>query len=75
MELQIQHGALHLKISNSKPEHAPRSSTEQGGSIGLSNVRTRLQLLYPDAHTLAWYDEEDCFIIDMMVKLSAHDPS
>lgn len=75
MELQVQNGALHLKISNSKPVLAPRRTTEQVGSIGLSNLKNRLQLLYPDAHSLAWYNEEDCFIIEMTVKLSAHVPS
>lgn len=72
MELLVRNGALHLKISNSKPRQAPLRAAEQGGSIGLSNVRNRLQLLYPGAHTLAWYDEPDCFIVEMTVKLSAH---
>ncbi|WP_126246066.1 sensor histidine kinase [Chitinophaga rhizosphaerae] len=73
MELLVRDGALHLKISNSKPEQPVPGRTEQSGGIGLSNVKNRLRLLYPEAHALAWYDEEECFIIELMVKLSAHD--
>ncbi len=71
IELRVAKGELWLKISNSKPEPAPAPSNKQGGNIGLKNVRHRLQLLYPEAHSLHWFDEEDCFIIEMMVTLSS----
>jgi len=35
----------------------------------LSNVQNRLKMLYSDTHTIDWYDEEDCFILDLKMKL------
>lgn len=59
---------LLLKVSNSKPEY-PDTANNQSGKIGLSNVQHRLKLLYPGNHSLNWYDEEDCFILEMTVTL------
>lgn len=70
IELQVSRAELLLKISNSKPEPASSAGDKQNGGIGLNNVRHRLKLLYPDAHSLQWYNEEDCFIIEMKVKLT-----
>ncbi len=72
IEVQVVKSELLLKISNSKPLHPVNTSEKQGGKIGLTNVQHRLKLLYPDAHMLTWYDEDDCFILEMMVKLSAN---
>ena len=69
MELKVLDGRLFLKISNSKPEYAIHTAGKAGGKIGLSNVQHRLKLLYPDEHSLQWYDEEDCFILEMTVTL------
>lgn len=69
IELKVQQETLLFKISNSKPENAMSKDTGQRRKIGLSNVQHRLALLYPDAHSLHWYDEEDCFILELTVKL------
>lgn len=67
--LKVCDGNLILKISNSKPEYATGTAGNPGGKIGLSNVQHRLKLLYPDEHSLEWYDEEDCFILELKVIL------
>ncbi len=69
IELKVYNNDLLLKISNSKPENSVNHISKPGGRIGLSNVLHRLKLLYPDGHSLNWYDEEDCFILEMKVKL------
>lgn len=69
IELKVQTDTLLFKISNSKPENPTKCTKEARGKIGLSNVRHRLQLLYPDQHILASYDEEDCFILELTIKL------
>lgn len=69
IELKVRNAWLLLKISNSKPEYAVSNAERPGGKIGLSNVQHRLKLLYPNEHTLKWYDEEDCFILELTVLL------
>ncbi len=72
IELQVHKAELLFKVSNSKPVHASVNSNKQNGRVGLSNVQHRLRLLYPDAHSLKWFDEQDCFILEMKIKLSAN---
>lgn len=72
IELQVCNGDLLFKVTNSKPEHTIQSGNKQSGRIGLANVQHRLKLLYPDAHSLKWYNEPDCFIIEMNIQLSAN---
>lgn len=68
IELKVCNDQLLFRISNSKPEQT-NVIKKASGRIGLSNVQHRLKLLYPDEHTMHWYDEEDCFILELMVKL------
>lgn len=71
IEIFISGDQLILKISNSKPETGAYKGRKQGGQIGIANVQQRLKLLYPGMHTFKWYDEEDCFITEMTVQLTA----
>ena len=57
-----------------------RSRTERPGTdapgytegLGLANVRRRLDLLYPDAHTLAIHETPDRFDVTLHLDLAAH---
>src|SRR6218665_173523 len=69
IELEVQKNTMLFKISNSKPENPITGNKCEGGKIGLMNVCHRLNILYPDQHTLTTYDDEDCFVLEMMVKL------
>ncbi|SEW51836.1 sensor histidine kinase [Chitinophaga arvensicola] len=71
IELYISQNDLLLKISNSKPEGAVIDSQQATGRIGLFNVQKRLDLLYPGQHSFKCFDEEDCFITELNVQLSA----
>ena len=55
---------LHLTISNSKPVMAAASV----GGLGLTNVRKRLDLLYP-GHTLRITSEPDEYQVDLKLPL------
>lgn len=72
IELYISGDDLTLKISNSKPEQAVMDVKNSASRIGLSNVETRLKLLYPGRHSFKWFDEGDCFITELNVQLSAN---
>lgn len=62
---------LLFSISNSKPqrsiERPPKTSDRSG--VGLINVRRRLELEYPERHTLTIRDTEDKFAVDLLLQL------
>ncbi|SDH14622.1 Histidine kinase [Dyadobacter soli] len=69
MDLRVKNNALKFKISNSKPETAVHDDRPHHVSIGLANVRKRLEILYPSAHNLKIMDEEDVFAVILEIDL------
>ncbi|MCF0071879.1 histidine kinase [Dyadobacter sp. CY261] len=69
MDLRVKSNALKFKISNSKPETAVHDERPHHVSIGLANVRKRLEILYPAAHNLKIMDEEDVFAVILEIDL------
>jgi LytS/YehU family sensor histidine kinase len=59
---------LVFKVDNTK-EESDRGNIIVGG-VGLENVRQRLNLLYPDKHSLSILDEGDRYRIHLEVDLS-----
>ncbi|GMN05272.1 histidine kinase [Croceitalea sp. MTPC5] len=51
IDLNVHHNGLQLEVSNSKPE-LTITNTEESSGIGLTNVKRRLALLYPNSHKL-----------------------
>ena len=60
---------LHFFISNSRP--AATETSKYKGNIGLKNVRKRLELVYPENHTLSITPGPEIFIVDLKIKLLA----
>ncbi|AYL97319.1 sensor histidine kinase [Mucilaginibacter celer] len=60
-----------LKVANSKPERPVNTGDNAPGHIGLKNVSTRLNLLYPNTSRLKIMDEEDTFfvVLDLDLKI------
>lgn len=67
IEISIQDNILAFNISNSKPHHNPSSNGLNG--IGLTNVRKRLQLLYPAQHLLELSSDEFSFHVKLTLPL------
>ena len=57
---------LHFILANSKP---PDKIVNANGGIGLSNVKKRLQLLYPENHYLQIEATEHTFTVNMQIPL------
>lgn len=65
--MTIDEARMSMKLVNGKVACAEKDNTAHG--IGISNVRRRLQLLYPQKHQLKVTDAEDVFIVDLKIKL------
>lgn len=61
--------------NNYLPRNGRNGHTNKAGGIGLENVRKRLQLMYPEKHTLTITDENNIFEVNLSLKLKPHDLS
>lgn len=74
IDLELKEAGLTLKVENSKSKHEDRADEfnyKQG--IGLKNVQRRLELIYPEKHTLDMHDSEDSFLIVLKIDLTSDD--
>lgn len=60
-------GSLHMKLINGKTHH--RNGKPSTG-IGLSNVRRRLNLLYPGRHELRTQDHDESYLVNLHLELT-----
>lgn len=65
IELSIRSGTLRFDTLNKKA----RRQTDAVGGIGLTNVRRRLALLYPNRHTLRITEEPDSYACSLELNL------
>ncbi|MBC8033524.1 MAG: histidine kinase [Chitinophagaceae bacterium] len=69
IELLTDRNKLYFSVWNkytfTKPEQSDKSS-----GIGLSNVKKRLQLLYPQQHSLQVEKEKDVFMVSLQINLA-----
>ncbi len=70
VDLSVEGEFLYLKLTNSNPKfHEPLEQIIDG--IGLTNVKKRLNLLYPDAYCLKLISGEDTFTVSMELELKS----
>ncbi|MGB8192395.1 MAG: histidine kinase [Chitinophagaceae bacterium] len=62
---KIKEKQLHFRSENSKPA----IKTSMAGGLGLGNIKRRLELLYPDNHTLQITDDTDKYIVNLTIPL------
>ena len=65
-DITVKAHTLSCKIVNSKNEVIP--FREEG--VGISNVKKRLELLYPGKHDLKLTDEIEFFVVDLLLELN-----
>lgn len=66
VQMNRQNGHFRFSVRNSK-ESQP--TTEKHGGIGLNNVKRRLELLYPEKHTLEIKETGSEFSVDLTIQL------
>lgn len=67
LQISLEDATLNFKLMNGKDVSQANKATQSG--IGNANVRTRLELLYPDKHNLTIVDEEDVYIVQLRLQL------
>lgn len=67
VDIAVKHDVLKCKVINSKNEIVPFH--ENG--VGVSNIRKRLKLLYPEKHELKLVDEGAFFVVALSLELPA----
>jgi two-component system LytT family sensor kinase len=68
INLAVNEGELVFQVKNKFDREADTSKDESSG-IGLSNVRSRLSLLYPGKHSLVVNTDDNLFTINLTLKL------
>jgi sensor histidine kinase YesM len=69
MDLSAEENTLYLLLTNGNVNTNDRPPATEG--IGLSNVRKRLNLLYPKAHHLKLIPGEDTFTVSLQLELKS----
>jgi hypothetical protein len=67
VQLTVNDGDLHYRVQNGKVSRAEKTVPDASG-IGLTNVRRRLALVYPDKHELAIRETEDTYTVDLHLR-------
>ena len=71
INLNVTQEYLTFKVENAKsPGRIPGEEKDYTGGIGLTNVRRRLELLYPDQHELTILDEQHSYLVVMKIILT-----
>jgi Putative regulator of cell autolysis len=67
IELDIQNNILNYTVINKINSNNSKDATT---GIGLSNLKRRVSLLYPDLYQLSLKEENDCFTAHLQIQLS-----
>ncbi|SMC89329.1 sensor histidine kinase [Pedobacter africanus] len=71
IDLDVQGNRLKFKVSNGQPAKKANDSRSHFEKIGVSNVRKRLELIYPGSYTFTIYDEEDIYVAILEIILDS----
>ncbi len=67
IQIEIRNGQLFFSSTNSHDKSSKKSLSPTG--IGLSNTKQRLQLLYPEKHTLNIEDSSNSYQVNLRIQL------
>ncbi|NDU93709.1 sensor histidine kinase [Spirosoma terrae] len=68
--LVVEHDELHCHVFNKKVHISQNTLPTNGSGIGLTNTKTRLDLVYPNQHRLVINDQPASFTVDLYLTLT-----
>jgi sensor histidine kinase YesM len=68
LRIHVDGNSLKFYLSNSKPVHTTATNRRKG--IGLNNVKKRLEILYPDKHSIEIGYDEESYTVSMEVQVT-----
>jgi LytS/YehU family sensor histidine kinase len=68
INFDIYETGLNFEIKNNLPSHKPSESPDYQGGIGITNVKKRLNLLYPGKYTLAIEESEKTYNVKLQIE-------
>ena len=70
IKLEVTENELLFKAENSKPAQINKLEDKQSGGIGLTNVKKRLEIIYPGNYELCCCDKECCYLVNLKIRRS-----
>jgi two-component system, LytTR family, sensor kinase len=64
----LQGSTIRLEVENGVPGEIPLKKVQKDKGIGLENLKRRLELLYPDKHTLTAQKKENTFVAVLTIE-------
>lgn len=68
LQIHLKEDLMEMRLMNGKAKEKTPTATF---GIGIENVRKRLELLYPDRHTLKIMNEEEVFVVTLSLQLES----
>jgi sensor histidine kinase YesM len=69
VDISLKDDTLICKIANSKNEYVPYSNN----GIGITNVKKRLEFIYPERHELKMNDEGNFFVVSLLINMKGEE--
>jgi sensor histidine kinase YesM len=70
LDMKVDQNNFYFKLANSKdPKQVKTEVPGKSKGIGLENVRRRLELLYPGKYKMEILDQEDVFLVDILLEI------
>lgn len=69
INIDIINDELKMRIENSKVHDVPTQYNKRSGGIGLTNIRRRLELLYPGKYLLDIDDNPNSYLVNLSIQL------
>lgn len=67
LKITLDHRQMHMKLVNGKIKGRDENNESRG--IGISNVKKRLELIYPEKHQLFITNDDEVFIVNLKLQL------